>query len=151
MTLHDQIEKDYILVYKAKDKLKLSVLRLLKSAMKNMQVELRIQQTSLSDEQVLDIILNQAKQRQDSIEQFRNANRHDLADKEASELVILQEYLPASLSEEEVEAAINAAIAESAASKPQEMGKVMAIIMQNYKGRIDGKKVSSIIRQKLSQ
>ncbi|MEG2171924.1 MAG: GatB/YqeY domain-containing protein [Desulfovibrionaceae bacterium] len=150
MTLNERIEKEYIEAYKAKQQLKLDVLRLLKTAIKNLLVEYRRPGGSLDDAEIMDVLLRQAKQRQDSIEQYRAANRHDLADKEAAELVILQEYLPRPLSTEELAAAIDTAIHSTGASKPQDMGKVMAAMMELYKGRVDGKVLSSTVRQRLS-
>lgn len=150
MTLNERIEKEYIEAYKAKQQLKLDVLRLLKTAIKNLLVEYRRPGGSLTDDEVMEVLLRQAKQRQDSIEQFRAAGRQDLADKEAAELIILQEYLPAPLSPEELTAAIDSAIQSTGASKPQDMGKVMAAIMEKYKGRVDGKVLSTTVRQRLS-
>lgn len=150
MTLNERIELEYIQAYKAKQQLKLDVLRLLKTAIKNLLVEYRRPGGSLDDAEVMDVLLRQAKQRQDSIEQYRAADRHDLADKEAAELSILQEYLPTPLSSEELLAVIDAAIAETQASKPQDMGKVMARIMEQYKGRVDGKELSATVRKRLS-
>lgn len=150
MTLNERIEKEYIEAYKAKQQLKLDVLRLLKTAIKNLLVEHKNSGGTLSDAEIMDVLLRQAKQRQDSIEQFRAAKRDDLADKEAAELQILQEYLPSQLSPEELVAAIDAAIQATGASKPQDMGKVMAAIMEQYKGRVDGKMLSASVRERLA-
>ena len=109
MSLTTRIEQDYIAAYKAKDALRLGVLRLLKTAAKNLQVELM---RHVTDEELATVVQKQAKQRQDSIEQFTAANRPDLAEKEAAELSILKDYLPEPLSEEELAAAIDAAIAK---------------------------------------
>ena len=103
-TLFEQIDVDYIKAYKAKDSVRLTVLRLLKTAVKNRLVELKRPGGSLADEEMLDIIIKEGKQRQDSIDQFTAAGRTDLADKEAAELVILKEYLPKPLSAEELAA-----------------------------------------------
>lgn len=151
MTLNERIEQEYIQAYKAKQQLKLDVLRLLKTAIKNLLVEYKRPGGTLDDAEVMDVLLRQAKQRQDSIEQYRAANRPDLADKEAAELLILQEYLPTPLSTDELIAVIDAAIAETGASKPQDMGKVMARIMEQYKGRVDGKELSATVRNRLSK
>ncbi len=151
MTLNERIEKDYISAYKAKEQLKLDVLRLLKTAAKNLLVELKRSAGTLDDAEMMDVLLRQAKQRQDSIVQFNEAGRPDLAEKEAAELAILQEYLPKPLSAEELAAAIDAAIAETGAQSPQEMGKVMNAIMAQYKGRVDGKSLSTTVRERLSK
>ncbi len=150
MTLNERIEKDYISAYKAKDQRKLDVLRLLKTAAKNLLVELKRNNGTLEDAEMMDVLLRQAKQRQDSIVQFNDAGRPDLAEKEAAELVILQEYLPQPLTAEELTAAIDAAIAETGAASPKDMGKVMNAIMAAYKGRVDGKSLSATIKERLS-
>ena len=145
-----RIEQDYIAAYKGGDSLRLSVLRLVKTAAKNMLVELRRPGGELSDAELCAVLVKQAKQRQDSIEQFRAASRHDLADKEEAELRILQEYLPTSLSPEELDAAISAAIAETGASSPKDMGRIMQKLTTEYAGRVDGKSLSSLVRARLT-
>jgi uncharacterized protein YqeY len=150
MSLNARIEQDYITAYKAKDSLRLSVLRLLKTAAKNMLVELKRPGGELSEAELCAVLVKQAKQRQDSIEQFRAASRNDLADKEEAELCILRDYLPKPLSPEELEAAICAAIAETGASSPKDMGKVMQKLTTEYAGRVDGKSLSAMVRAKLA-
>lgn len=149
MTLSEQIEKDYIAAYKAKEATRLSVLRLLKTAAKNQLVALLRHDGSLTDEEMMAVIIKQGKQRQDSIEQYTTANRPDLAEKEAAELAILQSYLPKPLEGAELAAAIEACIAETGATSPKEMGKVMSALMAAYPGRLDGKVVSAAVRQRL--
>ena len=102
-TLFEQIEKDYIQAYKAKDSVRVTVLRLLKTAVKNRLVDLKRPGGSLSDEEMLDLIIKEGKQRQDSIDQYTSANRADLADKEAAELEILKEYMRADVALAELE------------------------------------------------
>lgn len=147
MNLSERIEKDYVSAYKAKDAVRLGVLRMLKTAAKNLQVELM---RPVTEAELLDVVLKQAKQRQDSIEQFTAANRTDLADKEQAELVILREYLPTPLEGDELAAAIDAAIAETGAKGPQDMGRVMQAIMNAHKGRVDGKALSATVRARLA-
>lgn len=147
MSLVKQIEKDFIAAYKAKEQVKLGVLRHLKTAAKNLQVELR---RELEDADMLDVIMKQGKQRKDSIEQYRSAGRDDLADVEAAELEVLEAYLPKALSDEELEQLVADTIAETGAASMQEMGKVMNPIMAGYKGRVDGKKLSALVRAKLA-
>lgn len=150
MSLTARIEQDYIVAYKAKDALRLGVLRLLKTAAKNLQVELL---RPITDEELATVIQKQAKQRQDSIEQFTAANRVDLADKEAAELTILKDYLPEQLSPEELDAAVVAAAAEVAATGATGMagmGKIIQAIMGQYKGRVDGKAVSAAVKAHLA-
>lgn len=127
MSLTARIEQDYIVAYKAKDALRLGVLRLLKTAAKNLQVELL---RPITDEELATVIQKQAKQRQDSIEQFTAANRVDLADKEAAELTILKDYLPEQLSPEELDAAVVAAAAEVAATGATGMAGMGKIIQE---------------------
>ena len=147
-TLAARIEHEYITAYKAKEQVRLDVLRLLKTAAKNLQVELK---RPLTDDELLAVIQKQAKQRQDSIEQFDAAGRQDLADKERTELAILKAYLPTPLSEAELDAAISAALGATGATGMADMGKVMAAIMETCKGRVDGKALSQAVRQRLQQ
>ena len=150
MSLFERIEKEYIEAYKAKDTLRLGVLRLLKTSVKNKLVELKRPGGSLSDAEMLDVIIKEGKQRQDSIEQFKAANRPDLADKEAAELSILQDYLPKALSAEELDAVIAATISELKATSPRDMGRVIAAIMAAHKGQVDGKALSEAVKARLT-
>jgi len=150
MSLITRIEQDYIAAYKTGDSLRLSVLRLLKTAAKNMLVELKRPGGELSEAEWRSVLVKQAKQRQDSIEQFHAASRRDLADKEEAELRILREYLPAPLSPEELDAAINTAIAETGASSSKDMGRVMQKLTTEYAGRTDGKILSNLVRARLA-
>ena len=149
MTLSERIERDYLNAYKARDQQRLDVLRLLKTAVKNRQVELRQSLTPLDDAAMLDIIGKQAKQRQDSIEQFTSAGREDLAAKEAAEMVILKEYLPEALSPEALEAAVDAAIAAVGATGMKQMGAVMQAVMSAHQGQVDGKALSALVKARL--
>ena len=144
--LNQRVQSDYLAAYKAKDALRLSVLRLLKAAATNLEVELK---RPITDAELLGIILKQAKQRQDSIEQFKAGGRDDLAAKEEAELVILKDYLPQVLEGDELEKAVNEAIQKTGATAARDMGKVMASLMEDYKGRLDGKAVSALVRSKL--
>ena len=150
MSLFERIEKEYIEAYKAKDTLRLGVLRLLKTSVKNKLVELKRPGGSLSDAEMLDVIIKEGKQRQDSIEQFKAANRPDLADKETAELSILQDYLPKALSAEELDAVIAATISELKATSPRDMGRVIAAIMAAHKGQVDGKALSEAVKARLT-
>ena len=150
MSLSEQIEKEYIQAYKAKDSVRLAVLRLLKTAAKNRLVEFKRPGGALSDAEMLDVIIKEGKQRQDSIEQYTAANRADLADKEAAELKILQEYLPKALSREELAEIIETTITELQAAAPKDMGRVISAIMAAHKGRVDGKILSEAVKKRLS-
>lgn len=146
MSLSQKIEKDYIVAYKAKDTVRLSVLRLLKTALKNFQVD---QRRPPEDGDILDVIAKQCKQRQDSIEQYKLAGRQELADKEAAEMAVLKEYMPTPLESDELAAAIACAIAETGASGARDMGKVMQTLLAAHKGRIDGKEASAAVKAAL--
>jgi len=129
------------------DKLRLSVLRLLSALIKNREVEKR---GPLTDAEILQAIIASCKQRQDSIEQFKQGGRADLVEKESAELSILQSYLPAPLTEDELRALIRQAIQDVQAASPKDMGKVMAALMPKVAGRADGKAVSALVREMLS-
>ena len=150
MSLSEQIDKDYIAAYKSKDQVKLSVLRLLKTAAKNKLVELCRTHETLTDSELMDVIIKQAKQRQDSIEQYLQAQRSDLAKREKEELAVLETYLPKKMSEEELQAAIDEAITATGAHSPREMGMVMKYMMEKYKGSVDGKLLSDEVKKRLS-
>ena len=146
MSFAEQIEKDYIQAYKAKDQVRLGTLRLLKTAAKNKQVELM---RPLEDDDYMNVILRELKQRQDSIEQFTAAGRADLAEKEAAEAAVLQAYLPAQLSEEELAEVVEKTCAPLLEGGMKNMGKAISAIMAEYKGRVDGKAVSAAVKARL--
>ncbi|WP_297219492.1 GatB/YqeY domain-containing protein [uncultured Desulfovibrio sp.] len=150
MSLFEQIDKDYVQAYKAKDAVRVGVLRLLKTAVKNRLVDLRRPGGTLSDEEMLDVIIKEGKQRQDSIEQYTAAGRTDLADKEAAELAIIQDYLPKALSPEELSQLIDTTISAVGATTPRDMGKVISAIMATHKGRVDGKALSEAVKARLA-
>jgi uncharacterized protein YqeY len=150
MNLNEKIEQDYIGAYKAKDAVRLSVLRLLKTAVKNRLVALCRPGGGLSDDELLDVIIKEAKQRQDSIEQYTAARRTDLADREHAELLILREYLPKSLSAEEIANLVESAIKEFSASSPRDAGKVISAIMARHRGQVDGKFLAETVKARLA-
>ena len=147
MSLSERIEKDYVAAFKAKKTDEVAVLRMLKAAVKNKQVELR---RELADNEILDVVAKQVKQRQESIDQFRAAGRIDLAEIEERELFILRAYLPTALSPAQLEEAVNATIQTLGASGMKDMGKVMNAILGEHAGRVDGKELSALVRAKLS-
>ena len=142
MSLFETIEKDYVQAYKAKDAVRLTVLRLLKTAVKNRLVDLCRPGGTLDDAEMLDLIIKEGK--------YTSAGRQDLADKEAAELAVIQGYLPKPLTEEELTALIDATIAEVGATSPREMGKVISAIMATHKGRVDGKALSAAVKARLT-
>lgn len=147
MSLSERIEKDYVAAFKAKRTDEVAVLRMLKAAVKNKQVELR---RELADNEILDVVAKQVKQRQESIDQFRAAGRVDLAEIEERELLILRTYLPTALSPAELEEAVAMTVQALGASGMKDMGRVMNAILGEYAGRIDGKELSALVRARLS-
>ncbi len=147
MSLSERIEKDYVTAFKAKKTDEVAVLRMLKAAVKNKQVDLR---RELTDNEILDVLAKQVKQRQESIDQFRAAGRIDLAEIEEREHLILRTYLPTALSSTELEEAVVLTIQTLGASDMKDMGKVMNAILGEHAGRVDGKELSALVRAKLS-
>lgn len=145
--LKDRLSEDMKAAMRAKDSARLGAIRFLLAAIKQREVDERI---SADDAVVLAVIEKMAKQRRDSITQFEQAGRHDLADKEKAELALLQTYLPQPLSEDELLAAIRAAIAEAGGSGPQAMGKVMGLLKPRIAGRADPARASAMVRQLLA-
>jgi hypothetical protein len=146
MSLKAQIQEDVKTAMKAKEAARLSTLRMLTAAMKQKEVDERIE---LDDAAVLAIVEKLIKQRKDSIEQFGKAGRQDLVDVETAELAVLTAYLPAQLSEAEVLAAIEAAIASTGAAGPKDMGKLMGVLKPQLAGKADMGKVSALVKQRL--
>lgn len=147
MSLSERIEKDFVAAFKAKKTDEVAVLRMLKAAVKNKQVELR---RELADSEILDVVARQVKQRQESIDQFRAAGRVDLAEIEEREHFLLRAYLPAALSPTELEEVVVATIQALGASGMKDMGRVMSAILGEHAGRVDGKEASALVRAKLS-
>jgi len=147
MTIQERIDSDYIKAYKAKDTVRLAVLRLLKTAAK-----LRVTEVlrPLVDDDFVELIARQMKQRRESVEQYSKHGRADLAANEAAELEVLKGYMPAPLSDVELAEVIERLVAETGAQGPKDMGKVMQALTQGYKGRFDGKKASEAVRARLS-
>ena len=147
MSLEQTLGADIVTAMKAKDQTKLKALRMLKSALTNKSIE---KGRALESAEELQVVSMLVKQRRDSIDQFTKGGRVDLADKEQAEIVILNAYLPASATDEEVAAAVAAAITETGASGPKDMGKVMKAVMAGLAGKtVDGKKVSEAVKAKL--
>jgi uncharacterized protein YqeY len=134
-----------------KSELKLSVIRMLVSAITYYEIDKGGAGYEATDEDVLTVIGRQVKQRKDSIDQFEKAGRQELADKEKKELEILEKYLPAQMPEEEIRTLVKEAIAQTDAKTPADMGKVMGALMPKTKGKADGSLVSKIVREELTQ
>lgn len=151
MSLKDRIGEDIKAAMKAKDKVRLETVRSIKKVILERESSLRpTGQDTLTEEQELEILTQLAKQRKDSIAQYQNAGREDLASNEAAELAIIEEYLPAQLSDAEVESFIDDLMAQVGATSPKDMGKVMGPAMKALKGKADGAKVQAIVKAKLS-
>ncbi len=148
MSLKQQISDDMKTAMRARETARLGAIRLLLAAMKQREVDERIE---LTDADVVAIIEKMLKQRRDSISQYEAANRQDLADVEKFEVTVLQTYMPLQLSEAEIISAIGEVIAATAATGPQDMGKVMAAIKPKLAGRADMGKVSALIKAQLSK
>ncbi|MDP3844267.1 MAG: GatB/YqeY domain-containing protein [Oxalobacteraceae bacterium] len=148
MGLKQQITEDMKAAMRAKDSVKLGAIRMLTAAIKQKEVDERIEVT---DAHVLAIVEKMIKQRKDSISQFEAGGRQDLADIEKTELAILSVYMPAALSDAEVQAAVAAAIAEVGAAGPQDMGKLMAVLKPKLAGRADMTAVSALVKAALSK
>ena len=147
MALKDQITEDMKPAMRAKDSARLGTIRLLQAAMKQKEVDERI---TLDDAAVIAIVDKLVKQRKDSIEAFQKADRQDLVDQEQAELVVLQAYLPARLSADEVAAEVRAIVAELGASGPGDMGKVMGAVKQKLAGKADMGQVSAAVKAALA-
>jgi len=148
MSLKEQITEDMKTAMRAKDSGRLATIRLLTAAIKQKEVDERI---DVSDEQVLAIIEKMIKQRKDSISQFEAGGRQDLADIEKAELAILSTYMPAALSEAEVQAEVAAAVSAVGATGPQDMGKVMGVLKPKLAGRADMTAVSAMVKAALTK
>jgi uncharacterized protein YqeY len=148
MSLKAQIQEDMKTAMRAKETARLATIRLLLAAMKQREVDERIE---LTDTDVLTIIEKMIKQRKDSITQYEAGGRQDLADVEKAEMDILSTYMPAALSDAEVQAEVDAAMAETGAAGMQDMGKVVALLKSRLAGRADMGKVSGLVKAALSK
>ncbi|KRE52034.1 GatB/YqeY domain-containing protein [Paenibacillus sp. Soil724D2] len=146
MSLSDRLNEDMKQAMKSQDKFKLSVIRMVRSTIKNSEIELK---RALDDNEVLDVLTREIKQRKDSLHEFTKAGRDDLAESLKAELVILAEYMPQQLSEEEVKAIVQQTIQQIGASSKADMGKVMTALMPQVKGRTDGKLINQLVQQLL--
>jgi len=146
-TYRERLERESIAAAKAKDKLRLSALRMLKTAVHNKEIDLH---RELTEAEFLQVVSGMVKQRRESIEQFQRGGRPDLVAKEEAELAIMQEFLPQPLTESELKGMIEEAITETGATGPKDRGKVMKKLMPLISGKADGKEVSERVKQRLS-
>lgn len=149
MSLKDTVNQDIKAAMKAKDQARLRALRSIKSLILNAEVAEGRNGEPLTADEDMKILMKAAKQRKDSIEQFKQNNREDLAQSEQEELDVLESYLPKQMSNEEIEAEVKGIIAETGASSMKDMGKVMGIASKKLAGKADGKAISSIVKQLL--
>ena len=150
MTLSEQIQKDITAAMKAREEQRLSTLRMMKTALKNREIE---KMAPLDDKESQQVLSTLIKQRKDSIEQFTKGGRQELADKEAAEIKLIETYLPKAAGEEEIVAGVKAAIAEMGSPTMKDMGSVMKNVMAKFAAagtRVEGKLVSETVKKELS-
>jgi len=149
MRLRDKINEDLTAAMKAREAARLSVLRMMKTAVKLKETDLCAE---LTDDQAMQVLSTMIKQRKDSIEQYTLGGRQDLADKEAVEIKIIEEYLPAAVSDEEIARVVNEVIQETGAASPKDLGLVMKQCMARFAGKlVDGKRINALVRQCLAK
>jgi uncharacterized protein YqeY len=148
MTLQEKIQSHLSDAMRSKDQLRLSVLRMMKTAVKNKEIE---KMKPLEETEVIAVLNTLVKQRKDSVEQFRKGSREELAQKEEAEIKIIEEYLPAAASDDEIRHAVGEAVQETGAESMKDMGKVMKATMSRLAGKtVDGSRVSQLVKEKLS-
>lgn len=148
MDVNKMLNEQMVTAAKAKDKIRLSAIRMLKTALHNKEIDLM---RPLNETETMQILSGLVKQRKDSIEQFAKGGRNDLVEKEEAELKILQEFMPAQMSDEDVEEIIKKAIAEAGAVSVKDMGKVMKVLMPQITGKADGKAAGEKVKALLSK
>ena len=147
MNFNEKLQSDMIAAAKSQNKARLSTLRLIKTAFHNREIDLRRQ---LNDGESLQVLSSMVKQRRDSIEQFAKGGRMDLVAKEEAELLVIQEFMPSQMSEEELTQEIEKAIAQAGATNIKDLGKVMKMLMPVVTGRTDGKALSEKVKKMLT-
>jgi uncharacterized protein len=149
MKIRDRINADLIAAMKSQQAARLSVLRMMKAAIKKKEVDLC---TELDDTQAIQVLSSMVKQHRDSVEQFGKGGRNDLAEKEAAEILVIEEYLPAAVSNDEIAAVIDEVVRETGASDARDIGAVMKQCMARFAGKlVDGKKVNALVRARLER
>jgi uncharacterized protein len=147
MLLRNKISEDLLSAMKSKEAARLSVLRMMKAAVRNKEIDMR---QELDDAKTVQVLVSLIKQRKDSIEQFTKGGRLDLAAKEAAEIKVIEEYLPAAATDEEIGAMIEMVITETGVTSVKDMGKVIKACMARFSGRpVDGSKVSELVKARL--
>ncbi len=150
--LREKFTADLKAAMVAKDEAAVGTIRLIIAAMKDKDIAARTAESreGIGDEQILSLLQSMVKQRNESIEMYKKGNRQDLADKEAAEIKIIENYLPKQMSEDEIKAAVDAAIAAAGASSIKDMGKVMGTLKSRYTGQMDFSKAGGIVKEKLA-
>ena len=148
MSIKDLLTEDMKQAMKDKEsgKLRLSVIRMARANIKNIEID---EKRELNDDEVLAVLMKEVKMRQDSLEEFTKAGREELVEQAKQEIASLRKYLPEQLSDEELKALVVEAVAETGAAGPKDMGKVMAALMPKTKGRADGKRINTMVRELL--
>lgn len=147
MSLSERLNEDMKQAMKSQDKFRLSVIRMVRSSIKNAEID---QRKTLDDNEVLEILAREIKQRKDSLQEFEKAGRTDLTENLAVEIAIISEYMPQQLTEDEIKTIVRQTVQEIGAKSKAEMGKVMSALMPKVKGRADGKLVNQLVQQILS-
>ncbi|KAF1305541.1 GatB/YqeY domain-containing protein [Enterococcus saccharolyticus] len=148
MSLLSKLNDDMKTAMKAKEKETLQVIRMLKASLQNEQIKVS---RDLTDDEELTVLSREMKQRRDSLTEFEKAGRDDLAEKVKGEITIVEQYLPAQLTEEEIRQIVRGAIEKTGATSPKEFGKVMGAVMPAVKGKADGNQVNAIVKELLNQ
>jgi uncharacterized protein YqeY len=150
MSLPEQIQQDIVAAMKAREENRLSCLRMVKTALKNREIE---KMAPLDDKEAQQVLATLIKQRKDSVEQFTKGGRQEMADREAAEIILIESYMPKAASEDQVVAGVRAVIAEMNAPTMKEMGAIMKNVMARFAGagiRVDGKQVSDAVKKELA-
>ena len=148
MSLEERLVEEMKQAMKSNDKLRLSTIRMIRSALKNKEIELR---KKLEDEEVIKVIQAMVRKGEESVEQFQTGGRRDLVEKEKKEIEILKSFLPQPLSQEEMLKIIDQSIQETQASSPKDIGKVMKSVMPKMGGKADGKLINQLVKERLSE
>jgi len=151
MSIAEQIQKDITAAMKAREEARLSALRMMKTALKNREIE---KMAPLDDKESVRVLSTLIKQRKESVEQFRKGGRNEMADREEAEITLIESYMPKAASEDQVVAGVRAVISEMGAPTMKDMGEVMKNVMARFQGagtRVDGKQVSDVVKRELSK
>jgi len=151
MSIAEQIQKDITAAMKAREEARLSALRMIKTALKNREIE---KMALLDDQESVKVLSTLIKQRKESVEQFRKGGRNEMADREEAEITLIESYMPKAASEDQVVAGVRAVISEMGAPTMKDMGAVMKNVMARFQGagtRVDGKQVSDVVKRELSK